>query len=155
MSKKSAGILAYRFRNKLTEVFLVHPGGPFWSKKDLEAWSIPKGEFTDDEEPLHAAKREFKEETGMEISGSFHALTPRKQSSGKIVFAWAIESHIDADKIVSNMFEMEWPPGSGQKKMFPEVDKAQWFPVEIAKEKIHKGQKPFIDELLSILEKSC
>ena len=76
-------------------------------------------------------------------------------SSGKIVFAWAIESHIDADKIVSNMFEMEWPPGSGQKKMFPEVDKAQWFPVEIAKEKIHKGQKPFIDELLSILEKSC
>ena len=87
MSKKSAGILAYRFRNKLIEVFLVHPGGPFWSKKDTEAWSIPKGEFTDDEDPLHAAKREFREETGMEISGTFHPLASLKQNSGKIVFA--------------------------------------------------------------------
>jgi len=152
MSKKSAGILAYRLKNKTPEVFLVHPGGPFWAKKDEAAWSIPKGEFTDSENALDAAQREFKEETGMEIYGEFYPLTPRKQNSGKIVFAWAIESEIDAEKIVSNMFELEWPPRSGIKKMFPEVDKAEWFFIEEAKKKIHRGQTGFIDELLSMLE---
>jgi predicted NUDIX family NTP pyrophosphohydrolase len=148
MSKKSAGILAYRFKNLMPEVFLVHPGGPFWAKKDEAAWSIPKGEFTDDENPLDAARREFREETGMEISGRFIALTPRKQSSGKIVFAWAVEAEIAAEKITSNTFELEWPPRSGMKKTFPEVDRAQWYSLPEAQIKIHKGQAGFLDELL-------
>jgi predicted NUDIX family NTP pyrophosphohydrolase len=148
---KSAGILAYRFKNKTPEVFLVHPGGPLWAKKDEAAWSIPKGEFTDEEYPLDAAKREFKEETGIEIDGDFHPLKPLRQNSGKIVFAWAVEADINAEKIESNLFEMEWPPQSGKKKMFPEVDRAEWFSIQQAKQKIHKGQAAFIDELLSIL----
>jgi predicted NUDIX family NTP pyrophosphohydrolase len=151
MSKKSAGILAYRLKHKSPEVFLVHPGGPLWAKKDEAAWSIPKGEFTGEEYPLDAAKREFKEETGIEIEGDFHPLTPRKQNSGKMVYAWAVEADIDAEKITSNLFEMEWPPKSGKKKMFPEVDKARWFSVHDAEQKIHKGQAGFIAELVSIL----
>ena len=152
MSKKSAGILAYRLKNKNPEFFLVHPGGPLWAKKDEAAWSIPKGEFTGEEYPLDAAKREFKEETGMEIEGDFHPLTPLRQSSDKVVFAWAVEGDIEAEKISSNVFEMEWPPKSGKKKMFPEVDRAEWFSAQEAKQKIHKGQAGFIDELLSILK---
>jgi predicted NUDIX family NTP pyrophosphohydrolase len=153
VSKKSAGILAYRLKNKMPEVFLVHPGGPLWANKDEAAWSIPKGEFTDDENPLDAAKREFREETGIKTSGVFHQLTPRKQNSGKMVFAWAVEADIDAEKIVSNLFELEWPPKSGKKKKFPEVDRAAWFSANEARQKLHKGQVGFIDELLAILPK--
>src|ERR1700712_4284229 len=125
--KKSAGIILYRQKKaKALEIFLVHPGGPFWKNKDLGAWSIPKGEFTGQEDPLTAAKREIKEETGISCSGIFLELTPLKQKSGKMVYAWALEKDADAGNIKSNMFEMEWPPKSGQFKSFPEVDKAAW-----------------------------
>lgn len=132
----------------MPEIFLVHPGGPFWANKDEGSWSIPKGEFSDDENAFDAAKREFREETGMEISGSFYPLTPLKQSSGKIIYAWAVEADIDAQKIVSNLFELEWPPHTGQKKKFPEVDRGAWFSIDEARKKIHRGQEKFIDELL-------
>jgi predicted NUDIX family NTP pyrophosphohydrolase len=149
--KKSAGLLLYRHKKQFPEFFLVHPGGPFWAKKDLAAWSIPKGEFTDDEEPLNAAIREFQEETGLSISGDFIALTPRKQNSGKMVYAWAIEADVDASAIQSNTFMFEWPPRSGKKIEIPEVDKAEWFNSKTAKEKIIPGQAGFIDELEAIL----
>ena len=153
MVKKSAGILLYRFTNRSLEIFLIHPGGPFWKNKDPGAWAIPKGEFTDDEEPLEAAKREFKEETGFDAPGKFIELTPLKQKSGKIIYAWAAEGNIDAAKIHSNSFEMEWPPKSGKKQKFPEADKANWFSIKIAKEKIIPGQLKFIDELIAHLQK--
>ena len=116
MEKKSAGILLYRLKNKFLEVLLVHPGGPFWTKKDLGAWSIPKGEFTKDENPLDAAKREFQEELGIDCTGEFIPLTPIKQRGGKIVHAWALEGDIAPNQIKSNTFEMEWPPKSGRKQ---------------------------------------
>src|ERR1700679_1046620 len=115
MPKQSAGILLYRFVNHEPEFLLVHPGGPFWTKKDAGAWSIPKGEFTEEEDALVAARREFKEETSMDIWGNFIPLEPVKQKSGKIIYAWAIEGDMDTNKIVSNTFEMEWPPRSGKK----------------------------------------
>ena len=146
MPKKSAGILAYKIENKILEVFLVHPGGPFWAKKDAGAWSIPKGEF-DDEDPLDAAKREFEEETGIRISGDFLELTPVKQKSGKIVYAWAVEGNIDPAKIKSNEFEIEWPPRSGNMKTFTEIDKGAWFNLTEAKKKILEAQSPLLDEL--------
>ncbi|MGZ4034172.1 MAG: NUDIX domain-containing protein, partial [Bacteroidia bacterium] len=137
MSKKSAGILLFRFNNNNSpEVFLVHPGGPFWSKKDIGAWSIPKGEF-DNEAPLEAAKRDFEEETGVTVDGKFIELSPLKQKSGKIIYAWALPGDIDATKIESNLFELEWPYKSGNKKWFPEIDKAEWFSITEAKEKIN------------------
>ncbi len=147
MRDKSAGILLYRFRNKETEVFLVHPGGPFWAKKDSGAWSIPKGELNEEENPLDAAKREFKEETGCIASGNFTALTPVKQKAGKIISAWALEMDIDPADIKSNMFEIEWPPKSGKRKSFPEVDRAMWFGIDAAKGKINAGQIPLLIEL--------
>lgn len=146
-SKKSAGILPYRINNKGMEVFLVHPGGPFWTKKDLGAWSIPKGEFTDEEDPLTAAKREFVEEVGFEIEGKFDELTTVKLKSGKIVYAWAIQSNFEAEQIKSNTFEIEWPPRSGKYQKFPEIDKGEWFRATLAKQKININQKPLIDEL--------
>ena len=146
MPKKSAGILLYRFTNKPLEVFLVHPGGPFWAKKDDGVWSIPKGEF-EEEEPLAAAKREFKEETGIEVSGNFIQLGPIKQKTGKIVYAWAVEGHIEPGKIKSNSFEIEWPPKSGKMKNFPEIDKAAWFNLTEARTKINIGQIALIKEL--------
>lgn len=151
MEKKSAGILLYRLKNKFLEVFLVHPGGPFWAKKDLGAWSIPKGEFTKDEEPLDAAKREFQEELGVDFTGEFIPLTPIKQKGGKIVYAWALEGDIDPNQIKSNTFEMEWPPKSGKKQEFPEIDKGEWFNASDAKQKINIGQSALIDELISKL----
>ena len=151
--KKSAGILAYRTVKKTMEFFLVHPGGPFWKNKDAGAWSIPKGEFEEDEDPLTAAKREFKEETGQVISGNFIPLSPVKQKSGKIIQAWAVEADIDAENIKSNLFEMEWPPRSGKKQEFPEVDRAEWFTADTAKEKINPAQAALIDELLILLKK--
>src|SRR5579875_2280672 len=134
--RKSAGILLYRQINNYVEVFLIHPGGPFWKGKNKGAWSVPKGEFTDDEEPLSAAKREFKEETGKEVEGNFIELKTIQQRGGKLVQAGAVEGNIDADKIVSNTFKIEWPYKSGKWKTFPEVDEAGWFSIEEAKEKI-------------------
>jgi predicted NUDIX family NTP pyrophosphohydrolase len=148
---KSAGILVYRRRGAGLEVFLVHPGGPFWAKKDLAAWSIPKGEFGDDEDPLAAALREFAEETGQTIAGDFLPLAPVKQPSRKIVHAFAVETDIDPAKIASNEFELEWPPRSGRMQRFPEVDRAAWFPLEEAKRRIHAGLVPLLDELVRAL----
>jgi len=125
MAKKSAGILLYRIKNNSAEVLLVHPGGPFWAKKDLGSWSIPKGEFSDNENPIEAAKREFQEEIGLEIKGKFIELTPIKQNSGKIVLD-CDRGDIDPKSIKSNVFEMEWPPKSGKKQSFPEIDKGEW-----------------------------
>ena len=148
MGKTSAGLLMYRRRHGRLEVFLVHPGGPFWSKKDLGAWSIPKGEYRADEDPLSAAKREFAEETGVRPGEpSFIELTPATQSSGKVIRAWAFEGDADPTTIISNIFSMEWPPHSGQQQTFPEVDRAAWFPIEEAKERILKGQIPLLEEL--------
>ncbi len=142
----------YRYRDSSLEVLLVHPGGPYWSKKEEGTWSIPKGEYTDIEDPLTAAKREFKEETGYDAKGKFLSLTPRRQPSGKLISAWAFEGDCDADSIISNTFTMEWPPRSGKQSEFPEVDRAQWFPINSAKKKIIKGHIGFIDELCEILK---
>jgi len=152
MVKKSAGILLYRIKNKFFEVFLVHPGGPFWAKKDLGAWSIPKGEFTEDEDPLDAAKREFEEELGISCSGEFIPLTTITQKSGKIVYVWALEGDIDLNQIKSNTFKMEWPPKSGKKQEFPEIDRGEWFSVSEAKQKINENQVALIEELMSKLD---
>jgi len=134
------------------EVFLVHPGGPYWAKKDEGAWSIPKGEFDENEEPLAAAKREFREETGIQISGEFIQLNPVKQKSGKLVYAWAVEGDIDPEKIKSNSFEIEWPPRSGKMKSFPEIDKAAWFQLSDAQKKIIEAQSALIKELESKIQ---
>jgi predicted NUDIX family NTP pyrophosphohydrolase len=151
MAKQSAGILLYRRKRDQLEVLLVHPGGPFWAKKDQGAWSIPKGEY-EDEDALAAAKREFEEETGIPIEGEILALSPQKQKGGKLVDAWAVEGDLDAERVRSNTFEMEWPPKSGKKQQFPEIDKAGWFPVATALEKINPGQAAFIHELIQKLD---
>ena len=145
--KQSAGVVLYRLRDSKLEIFLVHPGGPFWAKKDAGAWSIPKGEFADDENPLATAKREFAEETGCVIDGDFIELTPVKQPGGKRVYAWAVEGDCQAESIKSNLFTMEWPPRSGKRKEFPEVDRAAWFDLKTAKEKILKGQVALLEDL--------
>ena len=150
LPKKSAGILVYRFHDGTLQVFLVHPGGPFWARKDAGAWSIPKGEFID-EDPLSAARREFLEETGMQVDGEFIPLATVTQKNGKAVNAWAVEADIDPEKVRSNTFEMEWPPRSGKKQEFPEVDKAGWFSVEEGMEKINPAQAGLIRELKEIL----
>jgi predicted NUDIX family NTP pyrophosphohydrolase len=150
MSKQSAGILLYRKTDNILQVFLVHSGGPFFVNKDDGNWSIPKGEFLDDEVPLDAAKREFLEETGQVINGTFIPLTPIQQKGGKNVFAWAIEGDINAATTFSNTFELEWPPKSGKIKTFPELDKAGWFSVEDAKIKINQAQVDLIEELITL-----
>jgi predicted NUDIX family NTP pyrophosphohydrolase len=132
-------------------VFLVHPGGPFWKNKDIGAWSVPKGEYEEGEDPLAAAKREFEEETGSIIRGEFSELTPVKQKSGKLVSAWAVEGDIDPAKLRSNVFMFQWPPKSGKFIEIPEVDKGEWFTISEAKVKIIPGQIPLIDELVSLL----
>jgi predicted NUDIX family NTP pyrophosphohydrolase len=147
MAKTSAGILMYRRRSGAVEVFLVHPGGPFWKNKDLGAWMIPKGEFDEGEDPLEVAVREFEEETGTKLEGPFTALTPIVQKGGKIVKAWACEGDLDAEGIESNTFSMEWPPGSGRTAEFPEVDRAMWFGLEEAKDKLLPSQLPLLEEL--------
>jgi len=152
--KNSAGILLHRLRGSRIEVFLVHPGGPFWAKKDAGAWSIPKGEFEAGEDPLEAAKREFKEETGFAVEGNFIELTPVKQPGGKVVYAWAVMGDCEAESIKSNTFSLEWPPRSGKRKEFPEVDRAGWFTPEVAREKILKGQLNFLEELKRMIENS-
>jgi len=146
MAKKSAGILVYRFRNGSPEVFLVHPGGPFYARKDLGVWTIPKGEFTE-EDPDAAARREFTEETGITIRKAMEYLCQNKQKSGKLVFCFCVEEDIDISDLKSNVFELEWPPGSGKKQTFPEIDQGQWFPVTAASEKIHRDQIIFLNVL--------
>jgi predicted NUDIX family NTP pyrophosphohydrolase len=152
--KKSAGILLYRLNGKAPEFFLVHPGGPFWKNKDAGAWSIPKGEFTEEEDPLEAAKREFEEETGMKCTGKFIALDAIKQKSGKLVMAWALEKDIDPALIKSNIFKLEWPPKSGKMLDVPEIDKGGWFDLNEAKQKINPSQAAFLDQLISKLNLS-
>lgn len=147
MLKMSAGILLFRFINEYPEILLFHPGGPYWAKKDAGVWSFPKGLLNENEEPIQAAERELKEETGIDIKGDLIKLTPIKQKNNKIVFAWALEQDFNPPDMKSNFFEMEWPPHSGEKKQFPEMDKGSWFTLEEAKVKILAAQLPFIAEL--------
>jgi predicted NUDIX family NTP pyrophosphohydrolase len=145
VTKVSAGLLLYRHRGEV-QVLLVHPGGPFWAKKDLASWSIPKGEAVEHEDLLDVAVREVREETGFTVQGPFMALLPVKQSGGKIVHAWAVEFDVDAGAFVSNTFRIEWPPRSGRLAEFPEVDRAEWFDRAGAFEKILPSQRPLLDE---------
>jgi len=147
MPKKSAGLLLYRERRGSMEVFLVHPGGPFWAKKDDGAWSIPKGEFDADEDPLDAARREFQEETGFVVVGQYLPLTLVRQRGGKTVYAWAVRGDADATMAKSNTFSIEWPHGSGTMREFPEIDRADWFEVGVARRKILKSQLPFLEQI--------
>ncbi len=151
MAKQSAGILLFRFRGNLPEIFLGHPGGPYWAKKDDGAWSIPKGGFSEDEDPLDAAKREFFEEIGSPVEGTFITLGVIKQPGGKIVHAWAVKGDCDPSTVASNTFMLEWPPKSGREQEFPEIDRAEWFPIDVARVKILRGQEGFIDRLLDAL----
>jgi predicted NUDIX family NTP pyrophosphohydrolase len=148
--KQSAGILLYRNINSVLEVFLVHPGGPFFKNKDEGSWSIPKGEFLDNEEALTAAKREFEEETGQVIDGDFVSLGSIKQKSGKTVYAWAVEGDINHETILSNTCEIEWPPRTGKKITIPEIDRAEWFEVDEAKRKINPAQAELVDRLVKL-----
>lgn len=151
MPKKSAGLLLYRHNEDSIEVLLVHPGGPFWRNKDEGAWTIPKGEFLD-EDPLAAAQREFKEETGAAPpDGQYIPLTPIKQKNGKLVHAWAVDGDFDPAGLNSNEFETEWPPKSGRMQKFPEVDRAEWFAPDVAKQKMLSGQGALVDELVKLL----
>jgi predicted NUDIX family NTP pyrophosphohydrolase len=147
MPKKSAGLLLYRRRHGSLEVFLVHPGGPFWARKDEGAWSIPKGEFEEGEDPFEAAKREFREETNLTAKGNFEPLEPVRQKGGKIVYAWAVQCDLDAATAKSNTFSIEWPRGSGQMREFPEVDRAGWFEISMGKQKILKSQVNLLEQL--------
>lgn len=150
MAKQSTGIQLYRIKSE-PEVFLVHPGGPFFARKDLGVWSIPKGEFDDAETAIEAAKREFEEETGKVPEGKFIQLKPVTQKSGKVVHAWAIEGDIDAKDIVSNKFEMVWPPNSGRMEEFPENDRGEWFTIDEAKIKINERQISLLNELAALI----
>ena len=152
MAKQSAGLVVFRKQKNELQFFLVHPGGPFFARKDAGAWSIPKGEFDESEDALAAAKREFKEETGIAMEGKFISLTAVKLKSGKHVHAWAIEGDLDETTIASNTFEIEWPPKSGKQKTFPEIDKASWFNLKEAKEKINPAQAALLEETARIIE---
>ncbi|MHC2621283.1 putative NUDIX family NTP pyrophosphohydrolase [Bradyrhizobium huanghuaihaiense] len=150
MPSKSAGIIAYRKRHNV-EVLLVHPGGPFWRNKDLGAWSIPKGEYADGEDAEITARREFAEELGLEVTNPLIALGQIRQRGGKIVTAFAVGLDIDVGSIRSNTFEIEWPPRSGKRQHFPEVDRAEWFTVEDAQQKINAGQRPLLERLARLV----
>jgi predicted NUDIX family NTP pyrophosphohydrolase len=153
MPKRSAGILMFRRGGGEVEVLLMHPGGPFWAKKDLGVWSIPKGEYSEDEDALAVAKREFEEETGARPQGDFYPLGEVVQRGRKIVTAWALEGDFDPATLRSNAFELEWPPKSGRKASFPEVDRAQWFSPADARRKILASQGEFITRLLAAIDK--
>lgn len=152
MPLHSAGLLLYRLREERLELFLAHPGGPYWARKDDGVWSIPKGLIDEGEDPLAAARREFAEETGHPVDGRFIPLGELKQKGNKIVHAWAVAGDLDPDTIVSNTYPIQWPPKSGQWRSYPEVDRAGWFGVDKARVKILPGQAGFIDRLLEILE---
>jgi predicted NUDIX family NTP pyrophosphohydrolase len=151
MPRISAGLLLFRRRGKQLEVFLVHPGGPFWRNKDLGAWSIPKGECAAGEDPLLAARRELREETGFDVDGPFTALRPVRQAGGKIVQAWAAQADLDPSRLASNTFTTEWPPRSGRQQKFPEVDRAAWFSLDDARARILSGQTSLLDELVTLV----
>ncbi|OIN78227.1 NUDIX domain-containing protein [Mycobacterium malmoense] len=149
-TKLSAGVLVYRARDGVVEVLLAHPGGPFWARKDDGVWSIPKGEHTDDEDPWAAARREFSEELGLPVpAGPRIELGALKQPSGKVVTAFAVKGDLDVTDAHSNTFEMEWPRGSGTMREFPEVDRVGWFAVAQARTKLLKGQRGFLDRLMT------
>jgi predicted NUDIX family NTP pyrophosphohydrolase len=147
MTKQSAGILLFKETADGLMVFLVHPGGPYWARKDEGAWSIPKGEYEPGDDPLDAAKREFFEETGVQIEGECRPLPPVRQKSGKVVACWTCQGEVDTTNITSNTFEMEWPPRSGQRRTFSEVDRGEWFTLAQAKSKINPAQAAFLEEL--------
>lgn len=149
MAATSAGILVCRVRGGELQVLLVHPGGPFWVRKDAGAWSIPKGEYFDDEDPETAARREFEEETGWKLQGGLEPLGEIRQKAGKTVTAFAAEGDFDPATLVSNSFEMEWPPKSGKRVSFPEIDRAGWFSLAEAREKMIEAQRPLLDRLES------
>ncbi len=149
MPNPSAGILLYRRAPSGIEVFLIHPGGPFWAQRD--SWSIPKGEYSPDEEPLTAARREFAEETGLAVDGHFLALGEIRQPSGKQVTAWALEGDFDPAALVSNTCLVEWPPRSGRQIEIPEADRGAWFPLDAARQKIFRGQEQLLDRLAAAL----
>ncbi|MEJ7767808.1 MAG: NUDIX domain-containing protein [Chitinophagaceae bacterium] len=149
MAKKSAGILLFRLKSNLLQVFLVHPGGPYFQKKDTGSWSIPKGEISESEDPLEAAKREFCEETGFNIEGVCIPLSPIRQKSGKIVYPWAVKGNIDETKIRSDTFQLEWPPRSGKFNEYPEIDRGEWFDITTAKTKILPAQVSILEELMN------
>ena len=149
--KEAAGLLMYRKRDGVLEVLLVHPGGPFWARRDAGAWTIPKGEIGPGEDPLVAARREFSEETGGTAQGPFIPLAPIRQKAGKMVSAWAVEGDFDPTRLHSNNFMVEWPPRSGRQREFPEVDRAGWFRLGEAREKILPAQAPLLDELVAVI----
>jgi predicted NUDIX family NTP pyrophosphohydrolase len=151
-AKRSAGILLYRLSGSAPEVLLVHPGGPFWARRDAGAWSVPKGEYEDADDPLAAARREFEEETGTALeTGELLELGDVKQKNGKVVSAWAAEGDLDPDAVHSNTFTMEWPPRSGRAAEFPEIDRAGWFGIDEARQKLNPAQAEFLDRLLELL----
>jgi predicted NUDIX family NTP pyrophosphohydrolase len=149
-SKRSAGIILYRKRHGVLEIFLVHPGGPYWAKKDQGAWSIPKGEYDEGEEAIDAAQREFLEETGIPVQGPFVALAPVRQPGGKIITAWAAEGDLDPSRLLSNSFSLEWPPKSGVTQSFPEVDRGAWFSLTQARDKLSPGQLPLLQGIADL-----
>jgi predicted NUDIX family NTP pyrophosphohydrolase len=151
MATTSAGLLLYRTTNGILEVFLGHPGGPYFAKKDFGVWSIPKGEF-ETEDPLKAAIREFEEETGYRIEGEFIQLNAVKSRAGKLVYAWAVEADVDSAQITSNTFTLEFPPRSGKIEEYPEIDRAEWFAINIARQKVLAYQLPLIDEFTEMLQ---
>src|SRR6478752_3663901 len=153
VAKRSAGLLMYRRKGSDVEVFLVHPGGPFWAKKDAGSWSIPKGEYSDGELAVEAARREFQEETGFAVNSDFVELGTVRQAGGKVVSAWAFEGDCDPDQMVSNHCQMEWPPRSGRMIDFPEVDRGGWFSIQEARRRILKSQEPFLDMFSEIVIK--
>lgn len=153
MPKRSAGLLLYRVTDDgVVEVLIGHPGGPFWARRDDGAWSIPKGEYAEDEDPWHAAQREFHEELGLAApDGPRLEFTPVKQPGGKVITAFAVRGELDVSESVSNTFELEWPKGSGKVRQYPELDRVAWFPVAEARVKLLKGQVPLLDRLLEQL----
>jgi predicted NUDIX family NTP pyrophosphohydrolase len=152
MPKRSAGILLYRRTDHGPLVLLVHPGGPYWARKDDGAWSIPKGEIEPGEEPRSVAAREFEEETGAAApGGAWVPLEPVRQPGGKIVHAWAVEGDFDPAGLASATFSIEWPPGSGRRAAFPEVDRAEWFPLSTARRRLSAGQVPLLDQLACLV----
>lgn len=151
---KSAGVLAFRKQGATLEVLLVHPGGPFWRNKDIGAWSIPKGEFNDTEDAETAARREFSEEIGIALAGPLIPLGEIRQRAGKTVIAFTTEIDVDVGQIESNTFEIEWPPRSGRRQTFPEIDRAEWFQPDAARQKINAAQVPFLERLQAVVRES-